>query len=154
DATGQYAYLCCYSPHSVSLRTSVAVAGQRWCIEESFQAGLDLHQVRRWKSWHRWTTPGMLARAFLAVATERDIQPTPTGLITLTVNEFRRLVDALLLTTSQTTAPITPIPNPTISLPQTRTPMIPIYGCSNSRGNYQLIAVWIRAVSSFVAPSR
>ena len=41
----------------------------------------------------------MLAHAFLAVATatERDTQPTPTGLITLTVNEFRRLFDALLL---------------------------------------------------------
>jgi hypothetical protein len=43
----------------------------------------------------------MLAHAFLAVATatERDAQPTPIGLITLTVNEFRRLFDALLLTT-------------------------------------------------------
>jgi hypothetical protein len=41
----------------------------------------------------------MLAHAFLAVATaaERDAQPTPTGLITLTVNEFRRPFDALLL---------------------------------------------------------
>jgi hypothetical protein len=41
----------------------------------------------------------MLAYAFLAVAAaaERDTQPTPTDLITLTVNEFRRLFDALLL---------------------------------------------------------
>lgn len=36
------------------------VAGQRWNIEESFQAakgqgGLDEHQVRTWTSWHRWT---------------------------------------------------------------------------------------------------
>ena len=46
----------------------------------------------------------MLAHAFLAVttATERDIQPIPTGLITLTVNEFRRLFDALLLVTRHT----------------------------------------------------
>jgi hypothetical protein len=38
----------------------------------------------------------MLAHAFLAVAaaTERDIVPTPVGLIALTVNEFRRLFDA------------------------------------------------------------
>lgn len=44
----------------------------------------------------------MLAHAFLAVATadERDHRPTPTGLITLTVNEFRRLFDALLLGTT------------------------------------------------------
>ena len=111
DATGEYAYLRCYSPRPVPLRTLVAVAGQRWRIEESFQAakglvGLDQHQVRRWRSWYRWTTLAMLAHAFLAVATatERDTTPTPLGLITLTVNEFRRLFDALLLATNHTIA--------------------------------------------------
>jgi SRSO17 transposase len=106
DTTGELAYLRCYSPTPVPLRILVAVAGQRWRIEESFQAakglvGLDQHQVRRWKSWYRWTTLAMLAHAFLAVATatERDTQPAPTGLIMLTVNEFRRLFDALLLVT-------------------------------------------------------
>ena len=109
DHTGELAYLRCYSPHPVPLRTLVTVAGQRWRIEESFQAakgltGLDQHQVRRWTSWHRWTTLAMLAHAFLAVATatERDTRPTPTGLITLTVNEFRRLFDALLLAAKHT----------------------------------------------------
>jgi len=109
DATGELAYLRCYSPHPAPLRTLVAVAGQRWRIEESFQTakgltGLDQHQVRRWTSWHRWTTLAMLAHAFLAVATaiERDHQPTPAGLIALTVNEFRRLFDALLLVTHHT----------------------------------------------------
>jgi len=111
DTTGEHAYLRCYSPRSVPLRMLVAVAGQRWRIEESFQAakglvGLDQHQVRRWRSWHRWTTLAMLAHAFLAVATaiERDTAPTPAGLITLTVNEFRRLFDALLLATNHTVA--------------------------------------------------
>ena len=111
DRTGEHAYLRCYSPRPVPLRTLVAVAGQRWRIEESFQAakglvGLDQHQVRRWRSWHRWTTLAMLAHAFLAVATaiERDTAPTPTGLIALTVNEFRRLFDALLLATHHTVA--------------------------------------------------
>lgn len=109
DATGEHAYLRCYSPRPVPLRTLVAVAGQRWRIEESFQAakglvGLDQHQVRRWRSWYRWTTLAMLAHAFLAVATatERDTAPTPVGLIALTVNEFRRLFDALLLVTNRT----------------------------------------------------
>ena len=109
DATGELAYLRCYSPRPVPLPTLVAVAGQRWRIEESFQAakglvGLDQHQVRRWKSWHRWTTLAMLAHAFLAVATaiEHDTAPTPVGLIPLTVNEFRRLFDALLLATNHT----------------------------------------------------
>jgi len=111
DRTGELAYLRCYTPHPVPLRTLVVVAGQRWRIEESFQAakgltGLYQHQVRRWVSWHRWTTLAMLAHAFLAVATaaERDTQPTPTGLITLTVNEFRRLFDALLLAAKRTLA--------------------------------------------------
>ncbi|MGE5288310.1 MAG: IS701 family transposase [Micromonosporaceae bacterium] len=109
DTTGEHAYLRCYSPRPVPLRTLVAVAGQRWRIEESFQAakgltGLDQHQVRRWRSWYRWTTLAMLAHAFLAVATatERDTVSTPIGLITLTVNEFRRLFDALLLATNHT----------------------------------------------------
>lgn len=104
DTTGELAYLRCYSPGPVSLRALVRVAGQRWRIEESFQAakgltGLDQHQVRRWTSWHRWTTLAMLAHAFLAVATaaQRDRTPAPAGLIELTVNEFRRLFDALLL---------------------------------------------------------
>ena len=111
DTTAELAYLRCYSPGPVPLHTLVTVAGQRWRIEESFQAakglvGLDQHQVRRWKSWHRWTTLAMLAHAFLAVATaiERDTAPTPAGLITLTVNEFRRLFDALLLATNHTVA--------------------------------------------------
>jgi SRSO17 transposase len=104
DATGELAYLRGYTPHHVPLSTPVQVAGQRWRIEESFQTakgltGLNQHQVRRWVSWHRWTTLAMLAHAFLAVATaiERDHTPAPTGLIELTVNEFRRLFDALLL---------------------------------------------------------
>src|SRR6516225_8143795 len=86
DATGEHAYLRCYSPRPVPLRNLVAVAGQRW------------------RSWHRWTTLAMLAHAFLAVACaiERDTTPTPAGLITLTVNEFRRLFDALLLATNYT----------------------------------------------------
>jgi len=111
DATGELAYLRCYSPRPVPLRTLVTVAGQRWRIDESFQAakglvGLDQHQVRRWTSWHRWTTLAMLAHAFLAVATaiERYTAPAPAGLITLTVNEFRRLIDALLLATNYTVA--------------------------------------------------
>jgi len=111
DRTGELAYLRCYTPHPVPLRTLVVVAGQRWRIEESFQAAkgltrLDQHQVRRWVSWHRWTTLAMLAHAFLAVATaaERDTLPTPAGLITLTVNEFRRLFDALLLAAKRTLA--------------------------------------------------
>ncbi len=109
DTTSELAFLRCYSPRPTTLHTLVTVAGQRWRIEESFQAakglaGIDQHQVRRWTSWHRWTTLAMLAHAFLAVAcaTERDTTATPAGLIALTVNEFRRLFDALILTNGTT----------------------------------------------------
>jgi hypothetical protein len=111
DTAGEHAYLRCDSPRPVPLRTLVAVAGQRWRIEESFQAakglvGLDQHQVRRWTSLHRWTTLAMLAHAFLAMATaiERETRPAAAGLIALTVNEFRRLFDALLVATHHTAA--------------------------------------------------
>jgi hypothetical protein len=73
-------------------------------VEEDFQAGkglagLDEHQIRRWDSWHRWVTLAMLAHAFLVVTTaaQRYVDTARTTLITLTVNEFRRLFDALLL---------------------------------------------------------
>src|SRR5215204_1052437 len=56
-----------------------------WRIEERFQTGkglcgLDSHQVRRWRSWYRWTTLAMLAHAFLVVAalTDRTRHPPPT----------------------------------------------------------------------------
>jgi SRSO17 transposase len=104
DSTGELAYYLTFSPHPVPLRTLVRVAGQRWRVEESFQTskgltGLDEHQVRRWTSWHRWVTLAMLAHAFLTVITaaERDATPTPNGLIPITVNEQRRLIDALIL---------------------------------------------------------
>jgi hypothetical protein len=66
NATGELAYYRCYAPAPVSLATLVRVAGRRWTVQESFQAGkglagLDQHQVRRWNSWHRWTTLARLA---------------------------------------------------------------------------------------------
>ncbi len=110
DSTGELAYYRCYSPRPVPLGELVRVAGQRWKIEESFQtakgqAGLDEHQVRRWCSWHRWSTLAMLAMAFLAVTTaeEKDRRPAPTGLIELTLNELRRLFDALVIGAAATT---------------------------------------------------
>jgi SRSO17 transposase len=104
DKTGELAYYRCYSPQPATLADYVRVAGWRWKVEESFQtskelAGLDEHQVRRWTSWHRWVTLAMLAHAFLVVTTaaQRCADTAGTTLIALTVNEFRRLFDALLL---------------------------------------------------------
>jgi SRSO17 transposase len=104
DKTGELAYYRCYSPTPATLGDYVRVAAWRWKVEESFQtgkelAGLDEHQVRRWTSWHRWVTLAMLAHAFLAVTTaaQRCAGTDEPALIALTVNEFRRLFDALLL---------------------------------------------------------
>jgi SRSO17 transposase len=102
-STGELAFYRCYTPTPVPLATLVAVAGRRWTIEESFQAGkgltgLDEHQVRRWTSWHRWTILAMLAHAFLAVmtSTARAETPSPQGLIALTANEIRHLFTRLV----------------------------------------------------------
>ena len=80
------------------------MAGQRWRIEESFQAGkglagLDEHQVRRWTSWRRWTLLAMIAHALLAVvaAREHTERPVPDGLIALTCAEIRRLFTTYLI---------------------------------------------------------
>ncbi|WP_449619175.1 IS701 family transposase [Pseudonocardia charpentierae] len=103
--TGKLAFYRCYSPHVVPLRELVRVAGRRWSIEESFQAGkglagLDEHQVRRWTSWQRWTLLAMIAHALLVViaANEHAGQPAPAGMIPLTCSEIRRLLLALVVT--------------------------------------------------------
>jgi SRSO17 transposase len=102
NTTGELAYYRCYAPAPVPLGVLVRVAGRRWTVEESFQAGkglagLDQHQVRRWNSWHRWTILAMLASAFLAVlaAAERTRQPPPDGMIPLTSSEIHHLLNVL-----------------------------------------------------------
>jgi SRSO17 transposase len=101
--TGELAFYRCYSPTPVRLMQLVAIAGRRWTVEESFQAGkglagLDEHQVRRWLPWRRWTLLAMLAHALLVVlaADERTTAP-PAGLIPLTCNELQRLLTRLVL---------------------------------------------------------
>jgi SRSO17 transposase len=100
--TRKLAFYHCWTARPVSLATLVRVAGQRWRIEERFQTskalvGLDQHQVRRWRSWYRWTTLAMLAHAFLVVAalTEQTRHPPPSGLIRLTCNEVQHLLATL-----------------------------------------------------------
>ncbi|CAM5554453.1 Transposase IS701-like DDE domain-containing protein OS=Kitasatospora aureofaciens OX=1894 GN=GCM10010502_65680 PE=4 SV=1 [Kitasatospora aureofaciens] len=101
--TGELAFYRGYSPRPVALTMLVEVAGRRWTVEEAFQAakglaGLDEHQVRRWTSWHRWTTMAMLAHAFLAVtaAIERAGATTPSDLVPLTCSEIQRLFAAFV----------------------------------------------------------
>jgi SRSO17 transposase len=101
--TGELAFYRAHAPRPVTLAVLARVAGRRWTIEESFQAGkelagLDEHQVRRWTSWHRWTVLAMLAHAFLAVTAAREHARAapPDDLIPLTLNEIRRIFTRLL----------------------------------------------------------
>ncbi|HVI35108.1 MAG TPA: IS701 family transposase, partial [Gaiellales bacterium] len=101
--TGELAFYRCHTPTPTTLAQLIGVAGRRWTIEESFQAGkglagLDEHQVRRWTPWRRWTLLAMLAHALLAVITaaEREHHPADAGLIDLTCAEVRRLLAATL----------------------------------------------------------
>jgi SRSO17 transposase len=104
-STGELAFYRCWSPRPTSLAQLVRVAGIRWSVEESFQAakgqvGLDQHQVRRWDSWHRFTTLALAALAVLTICAadattgERD---TDRDVIDLTVNEIRRLINAMII---------------------------------------------------------
>jgi SRSO17 transposase len=105
--TGELAFYRCWTPQPATLAELVRVAGLRWTVEESFQAaksqvGLDQHQVRRWDSWHRFTTLAMAALTVLAIcaADARANEPgqrTGNELISLTVNEIRRLINAILI---------------------------------------------------------
>ncbi|MFI6263161.1 transposase [Micromonospora sp. NPDC051006] len=83
------------------LHTLVTVAGSRWSIEELFQTGkgqvgLDHYQVRNWNAWHRFITLAILALAVLTILAAQ--QPdTEQEIITLTVAEIRRLLNAFIL---------------------------------------------------------
>jgi SRSO17 transposase len=68
----ELAYYVVFGPAETSLETLAQVAGQRWKIEECFEAakqevGLDEYEVRSWHGWYRHITLSMLALAFLAV---------------------------------------------------------------------------------------
>lgn len=102
-ATGETAYYRCWSPVPVSLPTLTWTAGLRWPVESCFQdakgqTGLDQHQVRTWRSWHRYTTLVLVAHAFLAVLAAHQPRPTPSTLPradelpALTTAEIRRLL--------------------------------------------------------------
>jgi SRSO17 transposase len=104
---GELAFYRCHAPTRVALPTLVRVAGTRWAVETCFQnakgaLGLDQHQVRRWDSWHRYTTLVMLAAAILtAVAANERRRTAVPGLIPLTVREIRRLFAKLIITVAR-----------------------------------------------------
>nr|WP_323185085.1 IS701 family transposase [Streptomyces sp. NBC_00140] len=80
----EVAYFLCHTAPGTPLAELVTAAGQRWMVEEAFQAakgqvGLDEHEVRKWCSWYRHTTVCMLAMAFLAAVRSRHIPAPPTS---------------------------------------------------------------------------
>ncbi|WP_017578578.1 IS701 family transposase [Nocardiopsis kunsanensis] len=100
--SGELAFFHCYAPQAVPLARLVAVAGRRWRVEESFAqgknlAGLDEHQVRRWRPWHRWSLLAMVAYAFVAVCRLRELRRhrPQSGLVALSCNEIARLLHEL-----------------------------------------------------------
>ena len=107
---GELAFYRCWSPIPVGLPTLARVAGTRWAVECCFQnakgaVGLDQHQVRRWDSWHRYTTLVMLAHAIMTVIATRERArhpPADQKLIPITVNEIRRLFGKLVAITIHT----------------------------------------------------
>ncbi len=101
--TGEMAYYRCWNQQPVTLARLVKVAGRRWSTEENFQTaktltGLDQHQVRGWRSWHRWTLLAMLAHAFLTVLAvgEHALAAVSSDRIPFTRNEIRHLFAVLV----------------------------------------------------------
>jgi SRSO17 transposase len=88
DRPDQVTYFYVYVPpqYTFTLATIVKIAGRRWPIEECFQqgkgqVGLDQHQVRTWRSWHRHTALCLAALAIVALASadepDHTDEPTP-----------------------------------------------------------------------------
>jgi SRSO17 transposase len=148
DTTGELAYLRCYSPHPVPLATLVRVAGQRWRIEESFQAAkrphrprpapgppLDLLAPLDHPSHARPRLPGRghrhrtRPRASTGRNDRTDRQRIPAAVRrTAARRPAHHQHPAGLVNLASTT----PSPRPRMPLPTPRDPMITNYGCRTS----------------------
>ncbi len=81
-ADGEHAYFTTWCPAGTSIETLVAVEGQRWAIEDSFETaknelGLDHNETRSWHGWHRHVSLVMLAFAMLVTIRHHANRPTP-----------------------------------------------------------------------------
>ena len=80
---GACAFFATWCPAGTGIGTLVSVEGQRWTIEDSFEAaktefGLDHNESRSWHGWHRHVSLVMLALAMLATIRHHANQPTPS----------------------------------------------------------------------------
>ena len=81
-ADGACAFFTTWCPAGTGIGTLVAVEGQRWAIEDSFECaktelGLDHNESRSWHGWHRHVSLVMLAFAMLAAIRHHANQPAP-----------------------------------------------------------------------------
>jgi SRSO17 transposase len=82
DDPQERAYYRVFAPVGTTLEEMVAVAGQRWAVEECFAAakgecGLDEYEVRSWTGWHRHITLSLLAHAYLTVVRAQVVGKAP-----------------------------------------------------------------------------
>ena len=108
NTTGVLAFYRCCAPRTLDYPGPPRAGrghppdGRGRLPERQGQVGLDQHQVRRWDSWHRFAPrPGRLAVLAICAAdaatNETDNDPGHTGLIKLTVNEVRRLINIFII---------------------------------------------------------
>ena len=81
-ADGACAFFATWCPAGTGIDTLVAVEGQRWAIEDSFETaktelGLDHNESRSWHGWHRHVSLVMLAFAMMATIRHHANQPAP-----------------------------------------------------------------------------
>ena len=80
-ADGDLAFFSTWCPNGMPMEKLVSVEGQRWAIEESFEAaknelGLDHNETRSWHGWHRHVSLVMLAFAMMTAIRHRaNIRP-------------------------------------------------------------------------------
>ena len=82
-ADGVCAFFATWCPKGTGIDTLVAVEGQRWAIEDSFETaktefGLDHNESRSWHGWHRHVSLVMLAFAMLATIRHHANRPAPS----------------------------------------------------------------------------
>jgi len=79
-ADGAHAFFTTWCPAGTGVDTLVAVEGQRWTIEDSFETaknefGLNHNESRSWHGWHRHVSLVMLAFVILATIRHHANRP-------------------------------------------------------------------------------
>jgi len=117
-ADGEYASFTTWCPAGTPIESLVAVEGQRWAIEDSFEAaknelGLDHNETRSWHGWHRHVSLVMLAFAMMAVIRHHANAAPPPKTMLRTMRQpssagpSRRSAASLAASHSNVSSPLT-----------------------------------------------